>query len=63
MNEERQVDVDQRVRNREALPAELDRAVAVDDPRVAPQELGVRLQKLVLRNRVPPGRNCIMSTT
>src|SRR6185369_12697625 len=51
VDEERQVDVHQRVCDGKALPGQLDRAVTVDDPGIAPQKLRVRLQEFVMRDR------------
>jgi hypothetical protein len=42
MHGERQIDVDERVGACEALPCERRAAVAVDDPFVLSQEVGVR---------------------
>src|SRR6185503_2731969 len=55
VHQERQVDVDQRVRARKALPRQLDRPVAIDDPRLTLQDLRVRLHELVVRDRGSAG--------
>jgi hypothetical protein len=47
---ERQIDVDERVRESEALPGGLAVAEAFDDPRVLPQDLRVGLEVLLVRN-------------
>jgi len=46
-----QIDVDQGVGFREALPGRLGGAEPVDDPRVLPQQISMRLQEVLVRYR------------
>ena len=48
MKQKWQVDIDQRIGSREPLPRESLTAKAIDDPLLLTQQIGVRLQELVL---------------
>src|SRR5215472_18678302 len=54
MNKERQIDVDQRIGEREPLPGESRAAKTVDDPLIATQHIGVQLQEFIRRDFCAP---------
>ena len=55
VREKRQVDVHERVGGREPLPGRRGGAIAVDDPLISLDELGVGLQVLFVRDLAAPG--------
>ncbi len=55
VHEQRQIDVDKRVRAGETLPSRLDAAKAINNPCVTLQQLRVRLQIFVVRNFAATG--------
>jgi hypothetical protein len=55
MSQRRQIYVDQRVSRRESLPSSSDAAEVVDDSLVAAQEIGMRVQILLVRHFAASG--------